>query len=200
MTTSTNIVNVLAVVAADLNKGMNTLAKAENAYRAMLVAAHDTLMANGVTSTEPLKSAGDTRSAWLQGIAAAYLSKREFATWAGEGAMRSKDLECEGNTQGLTEKGKLNNRVSKRSTDIVKALDGVFKAEGETGEEKAANAKKGANANEPRALDIRIAEEISKLIKAVDKDATKEKPTLRKHGEIKRLLDKAATDIKALLK
>lgn len=198
--TTTDIFNVLATVAKDLNTGLVKLSKAEHAYHAMLVAAHDTLVANGITSTEPLKAAGDTRAAWLQGIAGAYLTKREFATWAGDGAMRSKDLECEGNTQGLTEKGKLNNRVSKRSTDIVKALDSVFKADGETGEEKAANAKKGANANEPRALDTRIAEEISKLIKAVDRDATQEKPTLRKHGEIKRLLDKAATDIKALLK
>jgi len=190
----------LAGVASDLVKGLGLVDKAANAYQAMLIKAHDTLVANGIKAVDPLKESGETRAAWLNSVAAAYLSKRELATWKAEGPMRSKDLEGEGNTQGLTEKGKLNNRVSKRSTDIVKALEGVFNAEGETGAEKAEAAKKGANANEARDLKVRIAEELSKLIKAVDKDATKEKPTIKRHGNVKAILDKAASDIAATLK
>lgn len=190
----------LANIASDLVKGLGLVDKAANAYQTMLIKAHDALVANGVTSVDPLKEQGETRAAWMDSIAAAYLSKREYAAWKAEGPMRSKDLEGEGNTQGLTEKGKLNNRVSKRSTDIVKALEGVFKAEGATTEEKAEAAKKGANANEARDLKVRIAEELSKLIKAVDKDATKEKPTIKRHGNVKAILDKAASDIAATLK
>ena len=191
--------NVIATIAGDLVRGIEKLDKAVSAYDAMLIKAHDTLVANGVSSVQPLRDKGETRDAWLDGIAAAYLSKREFAMWKAEGPMRSKELETEGNTQGLTEKGKLNNRVSKRSTDIVKALESVFASEGATAEEKVA-AKKGANANEPRDLKVRIAEELSKLIKAVDKDATKEKPTIKRHGEIKAILDKAASHVAATLK
>jgi hypothetical protein len=192
--------NFLAVIAASLVASLDKADKALSAYNVRLIEAHDLLTANGIQSVAPLRDKGETRDAWLDSIAAAYLSKREFAAWKKDGALRSKDLEAEGNKQGLTEKGKLNNRVSKRSTDIVADLEKVFAAEGADGAEKTANAKKGPNANAPRALDIRIAEEISKLIKAVDKDAAAEKPTLKKHGVIKAALDKAAADIKAALK
>lgn len=191
--------NFIAVVAADLVKGLGLMDKAQTTYDAMLIKAHDTLVSNGVASVKALRDKGETRDAWLDGVAAAYLSKREFAAWKAEGPMRSKELEAEGNTQGLTAKGKLNNRVSKRSTDIVAALEKVFAVEGVDGAEKVA-AKKGANANEARDLKVRIAEELSKLIKAVDKDATKDKPTIKRHGNVKAILDKAASDIAATLK
>lgn len=192
--------NFIAVVAADLNKGVERFGKAEAAYRATLITAHDTLVQNGVVSVQVLRDKGEMRDAWLVGIAAAYLTKREFAAWRAGGPLRSKELETEGNTQGLTEKGKLNNRVSKRSTDIVKALESVFAAEGATGEEKAEAAKKGAKANAARDLKVRIAEELSKLIKAVDTDAAKEAPTIKRHGEVKKALETAADAIAAILK
>ena len=190
--------NFLAGIAADLNAGIAALDKVLGAYEKRLVTAHDTLVANGL-NVQSLRDKGEARDAWLAGLASAYLTKREFATWSKDGALRSKELEAAGNTQGLTEKGKLNNRVSKRSTDILAGLDKVFAAEGKTGEEKVA-AKKGPNANEARALDIRIQEELSKLIKAIDRDAAAEKPTLKKHGVIKAALGLAANDIKVALK
>jgi hypothetical protein len=193
-----NTTAIILAIASDLNKGLAGLDKALGAYDALLIKAHDRLVEAGLT-VAALRDKGETRDAWLDGIAASYLSKREYSAWKKEGPLRAKALEGEGNTQGLTEKGKINNRVSKRSTDIVKGLEGVFAAEGATGEEKVA-AKKGANANEPRALGIRIAEEISKLIKAIDTDAAKEKPTIKRHGEIKAILDKAADAIKIALK
>lgn len=188
--------NFLAAIASDLNKGKDGMDKAQATYAARLIAAHDTLIANGLTDVKPLQDKGETRDAWLVAIAAAYLSKRDFAAWQKDGALRSKDLVVEGNAQGLTEKGKINNRVSKRSTDIVADLERVFAAEGATTEEKV-NAKNGANANEARDLKVRIAEELSKLIKAIDKDATKEKPTLVKHGAVKKALETAADLIAA---
>lgn len=191
--------NFLAVIAAELNAGLNKLDTALGAYEKRLVTALDTLTANGLT-VQSLRDKGEARTAWLDGVAAAYLSKREFATWKKDGALRSKDLEGEGNTQGLTEKGKLNNRVSKRSTDIVAALEKIAATEGADGAEKVANAKKGANANAPRDLKVRVQEELSKLIKAIDKDATLEKPTVKKHGEAKKALEVAADTIAKLWK
>ena len=181
---------IILAIASDLNKGLAGLDRALGAYDALLIKAHDRLVEAGLT-VAALRDKGETRDAWLDGIAASYLSKRDYATWKKDGPMRSKELESEGNTQGLTGKGKLNNRVSKRSTDILKALDGVFATEGATGEEKVA-AKKGAKANEARDLDTRIAEEISKLIKALDKDAASEAPKIKKHGVKKKALDEAA--------
>lgn len=191
--------NFIAVVAADLVKGLGLMDKAQSAYDAMLIKAHDTLVSNGVASVKALRDKGETRDAWLDGVAAAYLSKREFAAWKAEGPMRSKELEAEGNTQGLTTKGKLNNRVSKRSTDIVAALEKVFATEGADGAEKVA-AKNGANANAERDPKVRLAEELSRLIKMTDKDATKESPKLKRHGEVKKALETAADTIAALQK
>jgi hypothetical protein len=190
--------NFLAGIAADLNAGIAALDKVLGAYEKRLVTAHDTLVANGL-NVQSLRDKGEARDTWLAGLASAYLTKREFATWSKDGALRSKELEAAGNTQGLTEKGKLNNRVSKRSTDILSGLDKVFAAEGKTGEEKVA-AKKGPNANEARSLPTRIQEECSKLIKAVEKEAKAEKPELKKHGAVKAILEKAAADIAALQK
>lgn len=193
--------NFIAAIAADLNASKDKTDKAQSAYHARLVAAADTLLANGIKDIAPLRNKGDARDAWLDAIASAYLTKREFAAWKADGALRSKELACDGNTQGLTPKGKLNNRVSKRSTDILRDLSGVMATEGETAEEKVATAKaKGANANTARALDTRIAEELSKLIKAIDKDAKAELPALTHHGKVRQLLVTAADAIAQLQK
>ena len=193
-------INFLAIVAGELVRGMDKMDKAVTAYDALLIKAHDTLVSNGVTGVAALRDKGETRDAWLDGIGAAYLTKAEFKVWKADGPTRSKDLEVEGNTQGLTPKGKINNRVSKRSTDIVAALEKVFAAQGADGAEKAANAKKGANANAPRDLKVRVAEELSKLIKAIDKDAAAETPTVKKHGEAKKALETTADLIAKLWK
>jgi ribosomal protein L18 len=194
-----NTTAIILAIASDLNKAKGTVDTATTNYQTRLKVAYDRLVEAGLP-VAALRDKGETRDAWLDGLGTAYLSKREYAAWKKDGPLRSKALEGEGNTQGLTEKGKINNRVSRRSTDIVSDLEKVFAAEGATAEEKVAAAKKGANANEPRALGIRIAEEISKLIKAIDTDAAKEKPTIKRHGEIKAILDKAADAIKIALK
>ena len=191
--------NFLAGLASELVKSLDKVDTAASNYNVRLVVALDTLAANGLT-VQSLRDKGEARTAWLDGIAAAYLSKREFATWKKDGALRSKELEGEGNTQGLTERGKLNNRVSKRSTDILAALEKIAALDGADGAEKVANAKKGANANAPRDLKIRVQEELSKLIKAIDKDATLEAPTVKKHGEAKKSLEATAELIAKLWK
>lgn len=191
--------NFLAVIAADLSNAKGGADKAAAKYETRLKVAFDALTANGV-ALDLLTKDGETRTAWRDAIAVAYLTAAELKLYRGTGARKDKNLVADGNKEGQTKRGGICTRVEKRANDIAKDLIKVAAADGETTEEKVAAAKKGANANKERDLGIRVQEELSKLIKAIDKDAAAETPKKKKHGEAKKALEATADLIAKLWK
>jgi len=176
--------DALQVMAAELQEMGAT-------YANRLITAHDALKAMGVSMEQLKKTGSDIRARWLSGIGRTYLSPAEFKVWTGPGLVRSKALETEGNKNGLTEKGHLNNRVSARSGTVLADLAKVFAAKGLTTADKVAAAK-GAKGNTERPLETRIPEEQSALIKAVERDALAEVPKFARHREMVAALTVAA--------
>jgi len=178
-----------------VDKAKTALDNATQRRTTAVVLFADTCRAAGFNSMDPLKAKGSHRAEFLDHLAASYLNKAEHKAYLSDMATSDRSS----GKQVLSARGKANNKLTQFVTRLLKAAEPYLTETPQEIEAKKA-AKKGANGNKIKPLDVYTIETLQAILKRIGTDARKTDPTATCHAKITSIIKATMKECEAAFK